>query len=86
MPISAQRRVPGGRVGKSIGKYRLAAASPSASTRMKSRPIPSTGQSLCYPARLSAAMTMKNAITTSLTTHEFVFIQSRTFGKKACAR
>ena len=41
---------------------------------------------MSYPARLSAAMAMKNTITISLTTHEFVFIQSRTFGMKACAR
>jgi hypothetical protein len=40
----------------------------------------------CYPARLLAVMTMKSAITISLTIHEFVFIQSRAFGKKACAR
>ena len=31
----------------------------------------------CYPARLLAVMTMKSAITISLTIHEFVFIQSR---------
>ncbi len=31
-------------------------------------------------------MAMKNTITTSLTTHEFVLIQSRALGKKAFAR
>jgi hypothetical protein len=33
-----------------------------------------------------AVMTMKSAITISLTIHELVFIQSRAFDKKACAR
>ena len=39
-----------------------------------------------YPARLLAVMAMKTTITTSLTTHEFVFIQSRAFSRNACAR
>jgi integrase len=36
--------------------------------------------------RLLRVIAMKNTITTSLTTHEFVFIQSRTFGRKTVAR
>ncbi len=40
----------------------------------------------CYPARLLAVMTMKSAITISLTTHELSFIQSRAFGKNAWPR
>ena len=36
-----------------------------------------------YPARLEIVIAMKNAITISLTTQEFVFIQSRAFGRKA---